>query len=763
MKKKLIPILFFIGFSGFIAQILFLREFLIIFLGNELSIGIILSNWLLLGALGAFLGGRLSELFRRKIECFIIFSVIFAVFLPVSIYFIRLLKDIFGILQGQGVGLGTIFYSSLLIIFPINTSCGILFIIGTRIYSQYSGNEKISAAGSVYVLDTLGALVAGLIFTYLLVPFFHSFEICLGLSLVNLILGLILLRSIPFRGLLYKSLSIFILAFIGLFSILLLRYSDIIHEYSASRMWPGQRMVFYKNSIYGNVAVTSDKEQKNFYSNGIPIFTYPDPDIVEKEEFAHFALLSHPDPEEVLVISGGVGGLIKEIVKYGSVKNIDYAEIDPLLIKAARKYAAGYSKYELDNPKVNLKFIDGRLFLKDIRKKYDLIFIGIELPSDLQNNRLFTKEFFKLVSRRLEEKGILAMKLPGSATYMSPELRKLNLCILETLEESYRYIRVIPSDSNIYMASDDAGLKRIDAELLTDKLNRASIDSRILIPEYFKFRLAPERIRWFRNSLKGLDVKVNRDFQPAGLLYTLSYWRAMFSPDAPVFFSELEQLDFKKIIWGVLVVTVLLITLGLWFKRAHYVILPYSIITTGFSGMIFNLGLVFAFQIIYGYVFYWIGILLSVFMFGAAMGSLIYTGLLSKIRQGLKNFAILESVIACFALVMPFILIGCDNLLGSAAGYVIYKAIFLFFAFTGGFLIGAEFPLANKLYSSKFKSNLGATAGGVYSSDLAGGWLGGILGGVVLLPGLGLKNTFLLVVILKLSSLIVLATLRGRD
>ena len=87
--------------------------------------------------------------------------------------------------------------------------------------------------------------------------------------------------------------------------------------------------------------------------------------------------------------------------------------------------------------------------------------------------------------------------------------------------------------------------------------------------------------------------------------------------------------------------------------------------------------------------------------------------------------------------------------------YTLVQIIFLVLLFIAGFLVGAEFPLGNKIYL-KTSPDISRTAGLLYSGDLLGGWAGGILGGVALMPILGLFKTCMLMVILKISSFIVL-------
>jgi len=99
---------------------------------------------------------------------------------------------------------------------------------------------------------------------------------------------------------------------------------------------------------------------------------------------------------------GGAGGIINEALKHSSIETIEYAELDPLLLDLLRKFPTPLTESELNNRKVTIKHIDGRLLLKTTQNKYDLILIGILEPSNLQSNRFFTKELFSLVKKKTE-------------------------------------------------------------------------------------------------------------------------------------------------------------------------------------------------------------------------------------------------------------------------------------------------------------------------------------------------------------------------
>ena len=75
-------------------------------------------------------------------------------------------------------------------------------------------------------------------------------------------------------------------------------------------------VIHNENSIYGNITVTKRGEQYTFFTNGIPSITTPVPDIASIEDFVHFPMLFHEKPESILILSGGAGGMIHEILKY---------------------------------------------------------------------------------------------------------------------------------------------------------------------------------------------------------------------------------------------------------------------------------------------------------------------------------------------------------------------------------------------------------------------------------------------------------------
>lgn len=514
---------------------------------------------------------------------------------------------------------------------------------------------------------------------------------------------------------------------------------------SIKRQWKGLEVLDYANSNYANIAVTKKLGQYTFFSNGLPVITTPFPDKQFTIEFANFPLLSHYAPRRVLIAASGIGGLITEVLKH-PITRLDYVEIDPLIIKMLKKYPTPLSEAEFGDRRVSIINTDPRLFLEVNSGFYDVILLGLSSQSDLANNRFFTQEFFALAKRRLNPDGLIALWLSGSLTYLSEELKDLNNCILNSLKLVYKYVRVIPGDYNIFIASDSYAAIEVKARLLSERIAKRGIPVGILIPGYLEYRLGKEQVDWFNQEMLTATRRLNQDLQPAAVFATLKITNKKFSPQISHLFNYFGCLNLRLVFLVICLVTAGLFFLS-WKRRNLKIPVAYSIFTTGFFGMLANLLLIFAYQVYYGCLYQKISILTAIFMAGIAAGSILMTARLSKIKNARLTLILFEALIAGFSLFLGFAFTGLNAVWGNLA-----PGFYILF-FISGLLMGLEFPLAGKMYLGGEGNKIGRVSGVLYASDLIGGWLAGIFAGVVFLPVLGLFNTCLLIVMLKLSSL----------
>jgi spermidine synthase len=421
-----------------------------------------------------------------------------------------------------------------------------------------------------------------------------------------------------------------------------------------------------------------------------------------------------------------------------------------------KEYPSDLTEKELNDRRVRVINMDGRFFVKHTTNRYDVVLIGLSKPSDLSTNRLFTQEFFSLLKKRLNPAGILAFSLPGSLTYLSQQLKDLNACILNGLKNAYGYVRIIPGDYNIFLASDSKGVLDISAGTISQRINQRNIKTDILIPTYLEYRLSLRWLEWFKRASRGATNNINQDLRPVAVYQMLIIWNKQFSTLMTDVLESLKKLNLT-VIWGL----ILLMTLALLYfshlgkGNLSGLSVAYGIATTGFFGMLMNLMLVFAFQIAYGYLYYSIGLLISRFMAGIAVGSIIMTSNIGRLKDHLGLFIKLDSAILLFSLASAYILsftVGQVN-----HPFLVFIALFLL----SGIFLGLEFPLASKIYLLD-KKQVGESAGLLYGADLFGGWFAGMLGGVVFLPLLGVFNTCLIIFLLKSSSLALLLAARIR-
>ncbi len=142
--------------------------------------------------------------------------------------------------------------------------------------------------------------------------------------------------------------------------------------------------------------------------------------LTESDEFcyhemiSHVALNTHPNPKKVLVIGGGDGGTVREILKHDTIEQVHLCEIDKAVIDVCKKHLP-LTASQLDNPKVKIFYEDGAKFVKE-NKGYDIIIIDSSDPVG-PATILFEKEFFQNVHNALNEDGIMVSQAESFFNY----------------------------------------------------------------------------------------------------------------------------------------------------------------------------------------------------------------------------------------------------------------------------------------------------------------------------------------------------------
>ncbi|MDC3416802.1 spermidine synthase [Aquibacillus salsiterrae] len=154
-----------------------------------------------------------------------------------------------------------------------------------------------------------------------------------------------------------------------------------------------QQLVMIETAEWGNMLVL----------DGMVMTTEKD-EFVYHEMVAHVPLFTHPNPKHVLVVGGGDGGVIREVLKHKSVEKATLVEIDGKVIEYSKKYLPDIAG-ELDNPRVEVKVDDGFMHIAKSDKAYDVIMVDSTEPVGPAVN-LFSKGFYAGISKALKDDGI---------------------------------------------------------------------------------------------------------------------------------------------------------------------------------------------------------------------------------------------------------------------------------------------------------------------------------------------------------------------
>lgn len=740
------------GVCGIVSQTILLREMLILFSGNELSIGVIIGSWILWEACGAYTGGKKES----NITILVLLTVLFSFLFPLSIYITRIFKFIAGIPLDTGAGILHIFYASFFILFPMGFFHGMLFTLICSFFGDLLNDNKESIS-KVYFYEMLGTIIGGILLNYFFIQYFNAFTIAVSLSAISFLSCFLL--YLTFTNSQKKGYVVMVVMFLFLSIIILATGgTKAIHNYSVRKQWSNRDVIFYKNSLYQNIVVIKDHEQYTFFTDGVFALTIPVPDITFIEDLIHLSMMSYYRPEDILVLGKGAGGIINEILKHRTVKRIDYVETDPEFLKTIGLFSTTTVKKELINSKVKLHFIDGRLFLKNSPCKYDVIFINVSLPYTLQTNRFFTKEFFENVKKALKFHGIAVLSLPGSTAYYTFELKNLHACILKTIESVFSNVYIIPGDYNIFIFSETRDFINFDPQSILSRLKERQIETKLINTVYLKERLDVKKRHWYMSNLSNIKTDINTDFLPSGFFYTLSYNNLLYSPYLKPFFDWIKHVNFTKILIGILSLTFLFFALSFKYKGTPIL---YSIGTTGLSSIMFELILIFAFQIHFGYVFFEVGILFTVFLGGIALGGIAALAPIMKRFKDINVFCIIESLFIFLSLCVFLILMFTGAELNTSP--FLLRALFFLLLFISGLCTGIEFPLGSRLYgeTGRKEKTVANIVGHLYSIDLIGGCIGGFLGGIMLAVT-GILEFCIILSILKMGSLFLLLTYKKK-
>jgi len=223
-----------------------------------------------------------------------------------------------------------------------------------------------------------------------------------------------------------------------------------------------KKVLVDKETDYQHVKFIETKDYgKCLYLNDHIQFAEKD-EYIYHELLIHPALITHPEPKKVLVIGGGDGFALREILKHNTVKEVIVVDIDMQVVELMSELNGKY----FQDKRVKMIYGDGRKYLEDTSEIYDVIVLDLSEPvKDGPSNLLFTKEFYNIVKKKLSKIGLMVVQA------ISPihPYRKIHIAIYNTLcyifpivKLFYAYIPSYGTEWGFAIAS-----KKYDPENLT--------------------------------------------------------------------------------------------------------------------------------------------------------------------------------------------------------------------------------------------------------------------------------------------------------
>ena len=304
--------------------------------------------------------------------------------------------------------------SSLLLFFAPALLLGTLSPYAIKLQSIQLPEQGVgTVSGKMFFWSTLGSIVGSLLAGFVLIPRFGIDQIFIATGLVLFLLGFIPLLVFGFnkKHLLHALFTIAILTPITIVAFKQAK-NDVLYSKDG---------IYEKITIYDGIwenRPTRFFQQDRSGSGGIFLDSNDPADLVyEYTKYYSLYEIFKPDVQNALVIGGGAYSIPKALLTELPNATVDVSEIEPSLFELTKKYFG-----LKDNPNLHTYFEDGRRFLRNSNKKYDLIFSDVYYSLFSIPAHFTTQEFFTIAKEKLSGDGIFIANLIGDLSRQQPSL-----------------------------------------------------------------------------------------------------------------------------------------------------------------------------------------------------------------------------------------------------------------------------------------------------------------------------------------------------
>ncbi|MDR0723807.1 MAG: hypothetical protein LBF23_01300 [Endomicrobium sp.] len=710
------------GFSTALLQLLFFREILSIFNGIDLIIGFFVSSIFFSSILGIYTSSyfKISKENIKHIH-FNIFLLLF--FSLISFILLQNIRFIFNIPLGSEVSLKDTFISIFFILFPIGFLQGFLSFMAIKFVTlgEKASNEDIThkhfgnSNRRNYFLPiciyALGFIIASLLYSYLLYSFIGT------KVLIILFISLVMMMFIIAKN---KTIIIFTLVSICLlFALYLSNLSIDFDKYLLNKNIANTKIERYYSTSYGQIVLTQKNNEYYFLANNSLMFSFPDANIIESEDFCHIPMLHHPNHKDILVI--GKIQYIPIIFKH-DINNINYVIDDKNIIENIQSNIPNLNNI-LNDKKLHTYSKNIKSFIKHNKSKYDLVFIALGTPTSLYLNSFYSKEFFETIKYFLKKDGFLALQLPGKMVFNSYITTKINKSIIEALRTSFKEVRVIHGSKNIIIASQNQMPYRM---FIKRHLKKICDKTLVLTKHHIDERMDTEKTKFLISELEKLDDRnlTNTIHHPYAMFFSVLYEQAKFSPYLSIFLDKIAHYSYF-IIFGIIIIFFL--------SKSIYKTSAFACTSTTCWLSFIS---IFILQTFNGKIYKLAGTYLSIFILGTVAGILLA-------KHTLKSVSLKRKIL--FTEVLFLIIISALSIILTTTK--VNSLVLVIFLFSLGTISSIELLFITEIYTTY--SNKLENIKKIFLSGAFGAFSASLLGGSFLILVWGMQNSILFILFFK--------------
>jgi spermidine synthase len=705
------------GVVSLLGQVALLRELNVALHGSELVYVLALGAWLASSGSAALLGRRARAPSAARVQGGLL---ALGLCVPLVAALLRALPLLPGSVPGAYLPLGQQLAALVLAVAPAGLLLGLLF--------RWSAAHALEAGGTLagaYALESLGAVAGGLTATVALAWGLPNLDAALLTALVALAAACVGPRGAPPS----RGSSVARTLGLALAALVMLALAHGAHLDRTTTAWAHPRLLATRDTPYSRVTVTESHGQVAVYLDGALAF---DSESASTEELAHLGALQC-EPRRVLVLGGGAEGLVGEVLRHRP-ELVELVELDAALLGLLVPRLPASVGLALADPRTRVGIGDPRRFL-EAAGAYDLVLVGAPEPESGQANRFYTREFVWQCARRLAPGGVLALRLRGSENILTPQQVRRTAAVERALRAVFADVLVLPGATQVLLASS-ASLTR-DPEALVARMQARGLRLRRVTPAYLRDTLTSDRVAELAARLGSARVAPNTDARPVCYALTMLLWLARFAP-------RLARIDAPAGAGLTASVTAFLLLLALvaLARRQPRWRGPLRVGLAGFAGMLIESALLLAYQARHGVLFQDLGLLLTLFMAGLALGAA------GVDRWSRRHGARLPGRGAgALAVAAPALLglgtaaaLSTDSLPGLAASGLLLVLC--------GALVAVVFAHA---------ALGGGSPGTLYAADLLGGSVGSLAASLALVPFAGLDVTALVAAALAALGLLLVS------